>query len=214
MWSPDGSRLLFAGPKGFQLFWQASDGSGAAELIADTARAPESWSAALGLVSYITLTGGTDYDMWAFSPDDRSNRAIVSKPSTAQMGSRFSLDGKWLAYQSNETGRHEIYVEPFPRTGTHEVSDAGGERPVWSPDGREIVYDSDATLYTASTPPRHSPRGACRVADQRIRAVHGPPALGPRARRHALPDDVPLTERARLRRAAPAPPMQIGTPRS
>jgi Tol biopolymer transport system component len=152
MWSPDGTRLLFAGPQGFQLFWQASDGTGTAELIADdTARAPESWSTALGLVSYITLTGGTDYDVWAFSTGDRSKRAIVSEPTTAQMGSRFSPDGKWLAYQSNETGRHEIYVEPFPRTGTRtKISDAGGERPVWSPDGREIFYDKDATLYAAS----------------------------------------------------------------
>ena len=71
MWSPDGSRLLFAGPKGFQLFWQASDGSGTPELIAETARAPESWSPATRLVSYITLTGASDYDVWAFSPDDR-----------------------------------------------------------------------------------------------------------------------------------------------
>jgi len=56
MWSPDGNRLLFAGPKGFQLYWQATDGSGVPELIAETARAPESWSPAARLVSYITFT--------------------------------------------------------------------------------------------------------------------------------------------------------------
>jgi len=151
MWSPDGSRLLFAGPKGFQLFWQASDGSGTPELIAETARAPESWSPAARLVSYITLTGASDYDIWAFSPDDRSQRALLATPTTAQMSSRFSTDGKWLVYQSNESGRYEIYVEPFPRTGARtQITDAGGERPVWSPDGREIVFDRDATLYAVA----------------------------------------------------------------
>ena len=151
MWSPDGSRLLFSGPNGAQLYWQPSDGSGAPELIAEDARAPESWSAALGLVSYITLTGAADYDIWAYSPADRTRKAILAEPTSAQMSSRFSPDGKWLAYQSNETGRHEIYVEPFPRTGTRiRVSDAGGERPVWSPDGRELFYDKDATIFVAA----------------------------------------------------------------
>ena len=151
MWSADGTGLLFAGPNGAQMYWQASDGSGAPELIAEEARAPESWSAALGLVSYITLTGAADYDVWAYSPADRTRKAILAEPTSAQMSSRFSSDGKWLAYQSNETGRHEIYVEPFPRTGTRiQVSDAGGERPVWSMDGRELFYDKDATLFVAA----------------------------------------------------------------
>lgn len=151
MWSPDGARLLFAGANGFQLFWQAADGSGAPELIAETARAPESWSPATRLVSYITLTGGTDYDIWAFSPDDRTQRVLIAQPASAEMSSRFSPDGKWIAYQSNESGPYEIYVEPFPRTGTRaRVTDAGGERPVWSPDGREIFFDRNGTLYAAS----------------------------------------------------------------
>jgi Tol biopolymer transport system component len=153
MWSPDGTRLLFAGVNGFQLFWQSSDGSGTAELIADTARAPESWSTALGLVSYITLTGTSDYDIWAFSPSDRTHRAILAEPASAQMSSRFSPDGKWIAYQSNTSGRYEIYVEPWPRTPTAtrtQVSDTGGERPVWSLDGREIYFDQGATLFVSA----------------------------------------------------------------
>ena len=148
MWSSDGTRLLFAGANGFQLYWQAADGSSEPERLADTARAPESWSTALGLVSYITLTGASDYDIWAFAPGDRSRRAIVAEPSSAQLSSRFSPNGKWIAYQSNETGRFEVYVEPFPHTGVRvRVTDAGGERPVWSPDGREIFSDNDRRLY-------------------------------------------------------------------
>ena len=161
MWSPDGSRLLFAGPKGFQLFWQASDGSGAPELIADTARAPESWSAATRLVSYITLTGAADYDVWTFSPEDRSQRALLATPTTAQMGSRFSPDGKWLAYQSNESGRYEIYVEPFPRTGartpSHRRAAASGRcgRPTGA---RSSSTAMPRSTRSRSTRPRRSPR--------------------------------------------------------
>ena len=151
MWSPDGARVLFAGANGFQLFWQAADGTGEPERIAETARAPESWSTGLGLVSYITLTGAADYDIWAFAPADRSQKAVIVEPTSAQMSSRFSPDGKWIAYQSNETRRFEIYVEPFPRTGTRvRVTDNGGERPVWSPDGRELFYDFEGTLYAAA----------------------------------------------------------------
>ena len=60
-------------------------------------------------------------------------------------------------YQANDSGAYEVYVEPFPRTGVRtRVSSAGGQRPVWSPDGREIFYDLDNTLYAVSvhTDPR------------------------------------------------------------
>ena len=151
MWSPDGTRVLFAGANGFQLYWQASDGTGTPELIADTARAPESWSTALDLVSYITLTGANDYDVWAFSPANRTNRAILAEPTSAQMSSRFSPDGKWLAYQSNASGRYEIYVAPYPAGGAAtKISDAGGERPVWSPDGRQIYFDNNGALFASA----------------------------------------------------------------
>ena len=151
MWSADGTRLLFAGADGLRLFWQAVDGSGAPELLNDTARAPESWSTSAQLVTYITLKDNTDYDIWAFSPSDRKMRALVAQPTSAETSSRFSPDGKWLAYQANDSGRHEIYVEPFPRTGVRtRVSSAGGQRPVWSPNGGEIFYDLDGTLYAVA----------------------------------------------------------------
>ncbi len=162
MWSADGKRILFTGPDGMRLFWQSSDGSGSPELLSDTARAPESWSTAAELVSYITLkegSAGRDYDIWVFSPGDRATRPLIELPATSEQSSRFSPDGKWLAYQSNETGKFEVYVEPFPRTGVKtRVSNAGGERPVWSPDGKEIVYDQDQTLYSVSFSPAPTPR--------------------------------------------------------
>ena len=152
MWSPDGTRLLFSGPPGFQLFWQASDGTGTAELIAgDTARAPESWSTALGLVSYITLTGGTDYDIWAFSPGDRSNRAIVVRAHDGADGQPL-LARRQVARVSIERDRpaRDLRGAVPAHRRAHEDQRRGRRAAVWSPDGREIFYDKEATLYAAA----------------------------------------------------------------
>jgi hypothetical protein len=151
MWSADGKRLLFAGSDAVRLYWQWSDGSGSPELIADDARAPESWSDAAGIVTFITLKGAGDYDIWAFSPADRKPRPLVEVPTSAQMSSRLSADGKWIAYEANETGVYEVYIEPLPRTGQRtRVTTRGGQRPVWSPDGGELFYDWQNTLYVVS----------------------------------------------------------------
>lgn len=147
MWSADGQRLLFMSPTGTQLWWQAADGSGAPELIADNARAPEFWSNAAGVVTYITLNGASDYDIWTFSPAGRSSRPLIARATTAEMSSRLSPDGKWLAYQTNESGTFAAYVEPYPPNGSRTRVSSGGERPVWSPDGREIFYDHNNMLY-------------------------------------------------------------------
>jgi serine/threonine-protein kinase len=70
----------------------------------------------------------------------------VARPLVASMFNEWngevSPDGRWLAYQSNESGRYEIYVRPFPNVeaGRWQVSTAGGTRPLWSRDGRELFY--------------------------------------------------------------------------
>ena len=151
MWSADGSRLLFTGQEGARLFWQSADGSGTPELLTDTARAPEMWSAQANAVSFITRKEGDDYDVWAFSPSDRVMKPLVGAMTSGEMGSRFSPDGKWLAYQANDSGTFEVYLESYPRAGTRtRVTSAGGQCPVWSPDGREIIYDRDRALFSVS----------------------------------------------------------------
>jgi serine/threonine-protein kinase len=64
------------------------------------------------------------------------------------LGGRLSPDSHWIAYYSNESGRHEVYVRPFPNVNDHKwmISTTGGWTPVWSPDGRELFYMNGAAL--------------------------------------------------------------------
>ena len=119
-----------------------ADGSGQPELLVADARAPESWSDAAQYMTYITLKAGTDYDVWAYSLRDRTSTVVVAKSSVAEMSSRISPDGRWIAYESTETGSRDIFVEPFPATGLR-VRVTPGRRPVWFPDGKEIYFDRD-----------------------------------------------------------------------
>ena len=79
--------------------------------------------------------------MWALPlAGDVKSRPILQGPS-AKSGGALSPDGRWLAYQSNETGRDEVYVLPFPRGGKAEpISKNGGIDPVWRGDGRELFF--------------------------------------------------------------------------
>jgi serine/threonine-protein kinase len=149
MWSADGSRVLYIIPVAGkeQMLWQAADGRDQPELLIADARAPESWSSTAPVFSYITLKGGTNYDVLAYSLRDRTSSPIASRPDALEMSSRFSPDGRWIAYESTEAGPRDIFVEPFPQTGLR-LRIAPGRRPVWSPDGKEIFFDrDDAQLY-------------------------------------------------------------------
>jgi len=60
----------------------------------------------------------------------------------------FSPSGRWLAFASNESGRYQVYVRPYPAGGSFQVSNDGGAEPVWSPDGRELFYRNGDSLLT------------------------------------------------------------------
>jgi Tol biopolymer transport system component len=149
LWSADGSRVLYILPVAGkeQMFWQAADGSRQAELLIDDARAPESWSATAQVFTYITLKGGTNYDVFAYSLRDRTIAPVAVRADSAEMSSRLSHDGRWIAYESTESGSREIFIEPFPQTGAR-TRVTSGRRPVWSADASELFFDrEDSQLY-------------------------------------------------------------------
>jgi serine/threonine-protein kinase len=72
-------------------------------------------------------------------------------------GPAFSPDGRWLAYRSNASGKDEVYVRPFPPPASGQgrlwpISNGGGTHPVWSPNGRDLLYQSGDQIMAGATP--------------------------------------------------------------
>ncbi len=143
-WTPDGRRIAFfstkEGPQ--NLFWQMSDGSGGLERLtsSENTQVPKSFSADGTLLAFHEISPVTRRDVWVLSMTDRKPRPFVQTPAIEGAPS-FSPDGRWIGYVSDESGRPEIYVQPFPGPGGKwQVSTDGGTEPAWSSDGREIFY--------------------------------------------------------------------------
>ena len=85
------------------------------------------------------------FDIWVLSTGDRKTRPVIHTAAN-EMTPEFSPDGRWLAYVSNESGRNEVYVQPYPGPGERtQISTKGGEQPVWSANGREMFYVQGGT---------------------------------------------------------------------
>jgi eukaryotic-like serine/threonine-protein kinase len=149
VFAPDGKRIVFRSGAGEgNLHWKAADGSGAVERLTTSARSqtPGSWSpdgTTLAFVEEGESTRPLQYfnmDIWVLSIADRKTRAVIHT-AAVEMTPEFSPDGRWLAYVSNESGRSEVYVQPYPGPGErHLISTNGGWQPAWSGSGRELFY--------------------------------------------------------------------------
>jgi serine/threonine-protein kinase len=140
LWTADGSRIVFAvREKG--IFWKPSDGTGESHLLFDTKEPalPSTWAPDGTLLYYwngigrLSMAGPSKGEMLLDTKFNEGRPAV-------------SPDGRWLAYESNESGRFEIYVRPFPNisAGRWLVSTSGGVEPHWAPDGRALFYRTTA----------------------------------------------------------------------
>jgi eukaryotic-like serine/threonine-protein kinase len=160
LWSPDGSKIVFSslGIERASLHQRASSGAGEAEVLLSAANAglptfATSWSTDGQYLLYFAIVPGSGPDIWVLPmTEDRKPFVFISNPGFEAWG-QFSPDGRWVAYQSDESGQNEIYVRPFviPENaavgasasgGQWPVSTAGGVHPMWRPDGKEIYYVS------------------------------------------------------------------------
>jgi eukaryotic-like serine/threonine-protein kinase len=151
-WSPDGRQLAFAsGPDVSNLFrvFAARPGSVERLTTSEHAQTPASWSPDGRTLAYVELDPLSGKDIWLLTLQDGAPakaRAFLRTPFN-ELSPVFSPDGKWIAYHSNESGRFEVYVQPFPAGGRQtQISFEGGGFPRWSPDGREMFFMSDAGL--------------------------------------------------------------------
>lgn len=146
VWSPDDSRILFSSSRAGagDLHLKAAAGTGGEEVFLETGglNIPQSWSADGRFIAFNSAqpNSKTGIDVWVVSVPDRKAEAFVQS-QFMDGGGQFSPDGRWMAYVSWESGRQEIYVQPFPGPGGKwQISSGGGQYPKWRRDGREIVY--------------------------------------------------------------------------
>jgi len=168
-WTPDSKRIAFSSNKegAPNLFWQLADGSGGLERLATSEyyQGPSSWSKDGQFLAFAEVNPVTQRDIWvlsmggpaagsgqvpsAASGQVRKAQVFLRTPFT-ESAPRFSPDGRWLAYSSDESGRYEIYVQPFPGPGGKwQISTDGGTEPMWNPNGRELFYRSGDKMLAA-----------------------------------------------------------------
>jgi len=124
-----------------KLYWKAADGSGAEELLwyKRPHLLPASWSPDGTHLAFYEINEGSR-DIGVLSLQDSSKSILVATEAN-EVSPRFSPDGNWIAYSSNETGRYDVYAQPYPVTGArYPISNHGGSEPVWAPDGNELFY--------------------------------------------------------------------------
>jgi serine/threonine-protein kinase len=154
IWTPDSKRIVFQSMAGGQqtIARKAIDGTGSTErlLAGGTDLVPPNSITADGSeLIFRRIAPGATSELWSLPLD----RAAAAKPLLVmehdqQMNGEVSPDGRWLVYQSNESGRFEIYLRPFPEVdgGRWQVSSDGGFQPTWSRDGRALLYLTGSRL--------------------------------------------------------------------
>ena len=174
LWSADGTEVTFqaaASPGRFSLFARNINGAGElqpllgdqpmgtggalmASLLPGTMprpgsanpHVPMSWSSDGQFLAFDERKPGAQRDVWVLTRGGDPSPFVLT--AFDEWSPAFSPDGQWLAYVSNESGRNEVYVQPYPGPGGKwPISTDGGTEPAWSPDGRELFYRRDDQFF-------------------------------------------------------------------
>ena len=159
IWAPDGARVTFrssrTGPN--NLFWQEAVGGGEAEQLFESnyAKTADSWSPDGKVLAFTERRPETGDDIWLLKmAEDPTAEPFLQTPFN-ELRAMFSPDGRWMAYQSDVSGRSEIYLCHFPASpGKWQVSTEGGTEARWNPNGRELFYRNGEKLMAVNVDPR------------------------------------------------------------
>ena len=151
VWNPDGRHLTYSsirsGP--MEIFQAPFDGSGSEERLVEAGGASAQAGTWHPSGKWLSYDLGGDIYVLPRSGDRKPMPLVATQ--FAESFPAFSPDGRWIAYQSNETGRSEIYVRPFPGPGgKSQVSTEGGSRPHWSHSGRELFFRAGPRVLVAA----------------------------------------------------------------
>jgi Tol biopolymer transport system component len=153
IWTPDGQRITYTHFEKVgvgDIYWTQADGTGSPLRLTETSSRilPDSWHPSGKLLVFDQLTSADNWSTFALAMEGNDKQDWHPgeiKPfltsSFTEWESSFSPDGRWLAYDSNETGDYEIYVRPFPGPGGKwQISTGGGRYPKWSRTSKELFY--------------------------------------------------------------------------
>jgi serine/threonine-protein kinase len=154
VWSPDGKRIAYRSwnSGGMTMWLMNSDRSGTPVRLdpKSTRQSPVSFSPDGKFLTFDQKDPQTDDDAWILAIPGGEARPI-SRSKFAEGSAKFSPDGRWIAYSSTESGKPEIYVQPFPGLGPKiQISNAGGTDPMWRRMGGELYYRQDKKMMVVS----------------------------------------------------------------
>jgi serine/threonine-protein kinase len=161
VWTPDSTRVAFRSWQygGMTMWWMPADRSRAPERLdpRGTRQSPVSFSPDGRFLSFDQKDPQTRDDVWVLPVDGTGEPRPIATSRFGEGSAKFSPDGQWIAYSSNESGKEEVYVQPFPGVGPRlQISNAGGTDPVWRRQGGELYYRQGNKMMavTISTVPR------------------------------------------------------------
>ena len=163
LWTPDGKRIIYAsGTHGRFLYWKARDGNSPAELLFNGDLIDPSAPGIIFATScspdgrFLIFQRGDlrHFDLWVLTLfGEHKASPLFDESEVTRTYPQISPDGRQLAYTSDETGREEVYVQPFPVRGDkQQVSVGGGEEPRWSSDGRQLFFRHGDRLMAVDVP--------------------------------------------------------------
>jgi serine/threonine-protein kinase len=185
-WTPDGKSVTYIVDGAGSLRQRPADGTGKEQVLVETPATPNllegSWSRNGDWL--LLRVGGNGpsklRNILAFRPGvDSAPMELLASSQADESAPSLSPDGKWLAYASDETGRNEVYIRPFPNVddGKWQVSTSGAQAPLWAHSGRELFYvDADRNMMMVPIP------------------VAGPSQMGARVKLFTLGNDILLAQ--------------------